>query len=79
MLPFRRHQPEPTPWTQAPVCAEYHASGLELRLIDLVDQREQAIRAGRDVVRLDVEIAEVNDELARVAVDPLYSTYSPAA
>lgn len=90
MLPFRRHHPrvtEPPPWTLSPVCAEYHASGLELRLIDLVDERDRWLRVGRDVGSLDEEIADLQDELARVesgsafAVSPAFpvSPVSPAA
>jgi hypothetical protein len=72
MLTFRRHHHEETPaWVQAPVCPEYRVSGLELRLIDLVELRERSVRGGfDDVADLDAEIAEVRAELAALGADP---------
>ena len=72
MLTFRRpHHDEVPPWAEAPVCAEYRASGLELRLIDLVELRGRSVRAGfDDVVALDAEIDEVRSELAALGIDP---------
>lgn len=72
MLTFRRHHHEQSPaWVQAPVCPEYRVSGLELRLIDLVELRDRSARAGfDDVADLDTEIAEVRSELASLGADP---------
>ncbi|HEX7134645.1 MAG TPA: hypothetical protein VF228_18875 [Iamia sp.] len=72
MLTFRRHHHEESPaWVQAPACPEYRVSGLELRLIDLVELRERSVRAGfDDVAELDAEIAEVRGELATLGADP---------
>ncbi|HMJ77700.1 MAG TPA: hypothetical protein VK507_17095 [Iamia sp.] len=71
MLTFRRHHHEHPAWVQAPACAEYRASGLELRLIDLVELRGRSARAGfDDVTVLDAEIAEVRAELAALGIDP---------
>ena len=68
MLTFRRHHHEVEPaWAHAAIPPEFRASGLELRLIDLVDLRERSARAGfDDVEALDAEITEVRDELARL-------------
>lgn len=72
MLTFRRHHRDESPaWIQGPACVEYRASGLELRLIDLVELRARSARAGfDDVADLDAEIAEVRDELAGLGIDP---------
>lgn len=72
MLTFRRHHHEATPaWVEGPACAEYRASGLELRLIDLVELRERSVRGGfDDVAALDAEIAEVGAELRTLGIDP---------
>lgn len=72
MLTFRRHHHDETPaWVQGPACAEYRVSGLELRLIDLVELRQRSARAGfDDVAVLDAEIAEVRAELIALGVDP---------
>lgn len=72
MLTFRRHHHEESPaWTTGPACAEYRVSGLELRLIDLVELRERSVRAGfDDVDALAAEIAEVRAELIALGVDP---------
>jgi hypothetical protein len=71
MLTFRRHHHEESPaWVQGPACPEYRVSGLELRLIDLVELRDRSTRAGfDDVATLDAEIAEVRAELAALGVD----------
>lgn len=73
MLTFRRHHPDSHPaWTGAPACAEYRATGLELRLIDLVELRERSARAGfDDVADLDAQIAEVRAELVALGGGPL--------
>ncbi|QYG94826.1 hypothetical protein HC251_21950 [Iamia sp. SCSIO 61187] len=73
MLTFRRQHDDPRPaWTEAPACAEYRTTGLELRLIDLVELRERSERAGfDDIAVLDAEIAEVREELVALGVDPL--------
>jgi hypothetical protein len=73
MLTFRRHHhdAESPAWAQGPACVEYRVSGLELRLIDLVELRARSARAGfDDVATLDAEIAEVRDELAGLGIDP---------
>lgn len=72
MLTFRRHHHDDVPaWVRGPACAEYRASGLELRLIDLVELRQRSARAGfDDVDALDAEITEVQAELAALGVDP---------
>lgn len=72
MLTFRRSHHEHVPaWVQAPACPEYRASGLELRLIDLVELRERSARAGfDDVADLDAEILGVQAELAALGIDP---------
>lgn len=73
MLTFRRHHhdEESPAWVQGPACVEYRVSGLELRLIDLVELRARSARAGfDDVATLDAEIAEVRGELAGLGVDP---------
>jgi len=72
MLPFRRHHHDAAPpWVQAAPCPEYRASGLELRLIDLVELRGRSARAGFDDVRaLDAEILEVRTELIALGIDP---------
>lgn len=46
-----------------------HELGLELELIELVEQRERATRQGRvqDIARLDAEIARLQAELADTA------------
>ena len=46
-----------------------HELGLELELIELVEQRERATRQGRvqDVARLDAQIAGLQAELADTA------------
>ena len=72
MLTFRRHHhdEESPAWVQGPACLEYRVSGLELRLIDLVELRARSARAGfDDVATLDTEIAEVRDELAGLGID----------
>jgi hypothetical protein len=72
MLTFRRHHhdEESPAWVQGPACVEYRVSGLELRLIDLVELRARSARAGfDDVATLDAEIADVRDELADLGVD----------
>ena len=71
VLTFRRHHPEAEPaWAHASIPAEFRASGLELQLIDLVDLRDRSARAGfDDVEALDLEIAELRDELARLGED----------
>lgn len=71
MLTFRRpHRDDVSDvpaWARAPQCREYRASGLELRLIDLVELRERSARAGfDDVAALDAEIDEVRSELAAI-------------
>ena len=73
MLTFRRHHhDDPPAWVAGPACAEYRVSGLELRLIDLVELRERSERAGfDDIAVLDAEIAEVREELVALGVDPL--------
>jgi hypothetical protein len=73
MLTFRHHHPDSRPaWTEAPACAEYRTTGLELRLIDLVELRERSERAGfDDVADLDAQIAEVRQELVGLGVGPL--------
>jgi hypothetical protein len=72
MLTFRRHHHDAVPaWAQAPACPEYRASGLELRLIDLVELRDRSARAGfDDVAALDAEITEVRTELIALGIDP---------
>lgn len=68
MLTFRRHHTETPPWAQAAVCPEYHLSGLELELIDLIDARERAEYGGfDDVAELDAQIAALQEELAEAA------------
>lgn len=74
MLTFRRHHhDEPPAWIAGPTCAEYRVTGLELRLIDLVELRERSARSGfDDLAAIDAEIAEVRGELAALGVgDPL--------
>jgi hypothetical protein len=74
MLTFRRHhQDDPPAWVAGPACPEYRATGLELRLIDLVELRERSVRGGfDDIAVLDAEIAEVRAELLALGVgDPL--------
>ncbi len=46
-----------------------HAMGLELQLVELVEQQERARVQHRDddVTRLDAEIAELRAELAKTA------------
>lgn len=46
-----------------------HELGLELELIELVEQRERALRQQRvqDVARLDAQIARLQGELADTA------------
>jgi len=73
MLTFRRHHQndERPAWISGPACVEYRVSGLELRLIDLVELRARSARAGfDDVADLDVELAEVRAELAGLGIDP---------
>jgi hypothetical protein len=72
VLTFRRHRTDTAPaWTTSPAPVEFRACGLELRLIDLVDLRERSARAGfDDVAVLDDEIAELRDELVRLAEAP---------
>lgn len=69
MLTFRRPHRDDAPavpaWAQAPRCAEFAATGIEIELIDLVERRERSARAGfADVAALDAEIAELRSELA---------------
>ncbi|HET7486581.1 MAG TPA: hypothetical protein VFJ85_01535 [Acidimicrobiales bacterium] len=54
--------------------------GLELELVELVEQRERAHVQGRqaDVARLTREIAGVHDELARAADDLARSSGAPS-
>jgi hypothetical protein len=80
MLTFRRHHHLDRPaWVEGPACPEYRASGLELRLIDLVELRERSVRAGfDDVATLDAEITEVRDELAALGLDPGATTHRAA-
>jgi hypothetical protein len=72
MLTFRRHPHDASPaWVEGPACPEYRASGLELRLLDLVALRDRAVRGGfDDVAALEAEIVEVGLELVALGVDP---------
>lgn len=68
-LRHHRHDAEPSA-ADPPVCAEYRASGLELRLIDLVEERTRAEVAGRvDTAELEAKIATVRDEQAAVCAE----------
>lgn len=81
MLTFRRHRHPrtdpaapagPLPWLASEGCAEFQATGLELELIDLVDERDRSRRAGfDDVAELEERIVAVQQELARVSAEPL--------
>lgn len=72
MFPFRHQNSTPEPaWCRATVCNEFHASGLELRLIDLVELRDRSERAGfDDIDEIEAEIDEVQRELAEISGDP---------
>ena len=81
MFPFRSDHSAPEPaWCRATVCNEFHASGLELRLIDLVELRDRSERAGfDDVDEIQSEIDEVQRELAEISAAPVGGLRSTAA
>ena len=57
-----------------------HELGLELELIELVEQRERAVRQERpqDVARYDAQIDRVQTELAETA-ERIVSSVDPAS
>lgn len=64
-----RHHPTPQhPWLAAPRCDEFRASGLELELIDAVDQLERAEAAGSpDRPALAAQVRWLQDDLVAIA------------
>jgi hypothetical protein len=66
--------PQPTfPWQDGHACHEDRAMGLELELIELVRQRDEAGAPADAVARVDDQIADVMARLADEAVAPLLS------
>lgn len=60
---------EPYPWETSAVLPEDKAMGLELELIELEHERDEAEHEGAPVEAIDEEITEVLDELEDVVED----------
>lgn len=59
--------PEPYPWETSAVLPEDRAMGLELELIELEHERDEAEHEGGPTAPIDEEIAEVRHTLEDVA------------